>query len=71
MPTKLKLGTHVDNGWMYRVYQNHGVRLFLLIHPFISFFFFSNFQTSKRFAAIFSGTVRHTQLKLGTHVDSG
>ena len=22
MPTKLKLGTHVDNGWMYPVYQN-------------------------------------------------
>ena len=24
-PTKSKLGTHVDNGWMYHIYQNQGL----------------------------------------------
>ena len=28
-PTKLKLGTHVDSGWIYRVYI--GVRLLLML----------------------------------------
>ena len=43
----------------------------LLIHPFISsFYFLSNFQTLKFFVAFFSGTVRPRRLKLGTHVDS-
>ena len=41
-PRRLKLGTHVDSGQMYQVYR---IRLLLLIHPFISsFFFLSNFQ---------------------------
>ena len=67
-PTKLKLGTHVDDGWMYRVYQNQAVPL---ICPFISsFFFLSNFQT-KFFVTLFSGPIRPTKLKLGTHVDDG
>ena len=36
-----------------------GVRLLLLIHPFISsFFFLSNYQTLKFFVTFFSGTVR-------------
>ena len=45
-PRKMKLViTHVNNGWMYRVYQ---IRLLLLIRFFISsFFFLSNFQTIK------------------------
>ena len=48
------------------------IRLLLLIHPFISsFFFLSNFQTLKFFVTLFSGTVRPRRLKLGTHVDSG
>ena len=46
--------------------------MLLLIHPFISsFFFLFNFQTLKFFVILFSGTVRLRRLKLGTHVDSG
>ena len=54
-PRRLKLGTHVDSGQMYHVYRNqHAV----LIHPFISsFFFLSNFQTFKFFVTLFSETV--------------
>ena len=49
-----------------------GIRLLLLIRPFISsFFFLSNYQTLKNFVTFFSGTVRARRLKLGTHVDSG
>ena len=49
-----------------------GIRLLLLIHPFIpSFFFLSTFQTLKFFVTLFSGTVRPRRLKLCTHVDSG
>ena len=47
-----------------------GIRLLLLIHPFIcSFFFLSNFQTLKFFVTLFPGTVRPRRLKHGTHVD--
>ena len=42
-PRRLKLVTHVENGWMYHVYQNHAAAH---IRPFIfGFFFLSNFQT--------------------------
>ena len=37
-PRRLKLGTHVDNGWMYCVYWNHAAAL---ICPFIFHFSFS------------------------------
>ena len=48
------------------------ISLLLLIHPFISsFFFLSNFQTLKFSVTLFPGTVRPRRLKLGTHVDSG
>ena len=48
------------------------IRLLLLIHSFISsFFFLSSFQTLKCFVTLFSGTVRPRRLKLGTHMDSG
>ena len=41
-PRRLKIGTHMDSGQMYHVYQNQAAAL---IHPFISsFFFLSNFQ---------------------------
>ena len=47
------------------------IRLLLLIHHFVSsFFFLSNFQLLKFFITLFSGTVRPRRLKLGTHVDS-
>ena len=67
-PRRLKLGTHMDSGQMY-LYTS--IRLLLLIHHFVSsFFFLSNFQTLKFFITLFSGTVRLRRLKLGTHVDS-
>ena len=68
-PRRLKLGTHVYNRWMYHIYT--GIKLLLLICPFISFFFLSNFQTLKYFVTLFSGTVRVRRLKLGSHVDTG
>ena len=47
-----------------------GIRLLLLICPFISsFFFLSNFQDWNFFVTLFSRTVR-PRFKLGTHVDS-
>ena len=61
--TKLKLSTQVDNGWMYRVYQNQAAVSYLSLY---SFFFLSNFQTLKCFVTLFSGTLRPTKLKLGT-----
>ena len=68
-PRRLKLGTHVDSGQMYRVYRNHAAAF---IHPFIfSFFFLSNIQALKFFVTLFSGTVRPRRLKLDTHLDSG
>ena len=66
---RIKLVTHMENGWMYRVYRNHAAAL---ICPFIFLFFFlSNFQTLNIFVTLFSETVRPRRLKLGTHVDSG
>ena len=49
-----------------------GIRLLLLICPFISIFFFlSNFQTLKLSVILFSRIVRPRRLKIGTQVDSG
>ena len=64
-PTRLKVYTHVDNEWFYRVYRNQAAALYLSLYFFI---FLSNFQTFKISVMFFSGTVR---LKLGTHVDNG
>ena len=67
-PRRLKLGTQVDSGWMYRVYRNQAAAL---IRPFISsFFFLSSFQTLKFFITLFSGTVRPRRLKLDSHMDT-
>ena len=63
---RLKLGTHVVSGQMYRVYRNQAAAYLSLY----SFFFLSNFQT-KFFVTLFSGTNRPGRLKLGTNVDSG
>ena len=69
-PRRLKLGTHMDSGNICIVYT--GIMLLLLIHHFISsFYFLSNFQTLKCFVTLFSGTVRPRRLKLSTHLDSG
>ena len=57
---------------MGRCIMYTGIRLLLLICPFIfSFFILSNFQTLKFFVTLFSGTVRPRKLKLDTHVDNG
>ena len=64
----LKLSTHVNSGQI--VYS--GIRLLLLIHPFISSeLFLSNFQTVKMFVAFFSETVRPIKLTLDAHVGNG
>ena len=63
------IGTHVDSGQMYHVYQNQAAAL---IHPSVSsFFFLSNFQTLKFFVTLLSGSVRPKIFKLGTLVDNG
>ena len=63
---RLKLGTHVDSGQMYRVYRNQGAAAYSSLY-----FFLSNFQTLKFFVTLLSGTVRPRRLKIGTHVDTG
>ena len=67
---KLKLDTHVDNGWMYRIYRNRAVASYLSLISL--FFFLSNVQKLKNFVTLFSGTVRpRKKFKLGTLVDNG
>ena len=66
----MKLGTHMDSGQVYCVYQNQAAAAYSSLYFFI-FFFLSNFQTLKFFVTLFSGTVRPRRLKLGTHMDSG
>ena len=81
--------TFLRNGEAYKVETSHmwtmggymvytRIRLLLLIHPFISsFFFLSNFQTYKIFITLFSRTVRLTKVGLGlqsrnlVHIDNG
>ena len=71
-PRRLKLYTHMDKGWMYHVYRNQAAAMYLSLYFFS--FSFSSFQALKAlkiFVTLFSGTVRPTRLKLGTHVDNG
>ena len=52
-PRKLKLGAHMDNGWMYRVYQNQAAAaayLFLYVFIFLSL----QFSNIKMFLSRFS-----------------
>ena len=65
-PRRLKLGTHVDNGWMYGVYQSQAAAAYLSLY-----FFFLQYSNIKNFVTLFSGTVRPRRLKLGAHMDSG
>ena len=67
-PRKFKIGTLVNNGWMYRVHQNQAVAAYLSLY----FFIFLSLQLSNIniFVTFFSGTVRPRKLKLGTHVDN-
>ena len=65
--TKLKLSTHMDSGWMYT-----GIRLLLLVCPFICSFFLSFiFLILNIFVTVFSGTVWSTKLKLSTDIENG
>ena len=64
-PRRLKLGTHMDSGQMYRVYGNLAAADYSSLYFFI--FFHSNFQTLKIFVTLLTGTVRPRRLKLGTH----
>ena len=51
-PKRLKLVTHVENGWMYRIYRNHAAAL---IRPFNFFIFLSlQFLDFKKFSSHFS-----------------
>ena len=57
--------------WIICCFMWKRTRFLLLILPLISsLFFLSNFQISKTFISLFSGTEWHTKLKLGPHMDS-
>ena len=66
---RLKLGTHVGSGQMYRVYRNQAAAAYLSYYFFI--FLSLHFSNIKFFGTLFSRTVRSRKVKLGTHVDSG
>ena len=67
-PRKFKLGTLVNNGWIYRVYQNQAAAAYLSLY----FFIFLSLQLSNIniFVTLFSGTMRPRKLKHGTPVDN-
>ena len=67
-PRRLKLGTHVDSGQMYHVYQNRAAAAYSSLFFFI--FLSIQFSTLKFSVTLFSGTVRPRRLKIGTLVDS-
>ena len=68
-PRRLKIGTCVDSGQMYHVYQNQAAAAYSSLYFFI--FLSLQFSTLKIFITLFYGTVRPKRLKLGTHMDSG
>ena len=68
-PRRLKIGTHVDSGQMYHVYQNQAAAAYSSLYFFIVLSL--NFSTLKYFITLFSGIVRPRRLKLGAHIDSG
>ena len=68
-PRRLKIGTHMDSGQMYHVYQNQAAAAYL--SPYFFIFYSLQFSTLKFFITLFSGTVRPRRLKLGIHIDSG
>ena len=51
-PTKFKLGTYVDNGWMYRVHHNQAAALYSSLYSFI--FCFSPIFKHEQFSTHFS-----------------
>ena len=68
-PRGLKLGTYIDSGQMYNVYQNQAAAAYL--SPYFFIFLFLQFSTLKFFITLFSGTMRPSRLKLGTYMNSG
>ena len=68
-PRRLKLGTHVDSGQVYHVYQNQASAAYLSLNFFI--FLSLQFSTLNFFVTLFSATMRPRRLKIGTLVDSG
>ena len=68
-PRRLKLGTHIDSGQMYNVYQNQAAAAYS--SPYFFIFLFLQFSTLKFFITLFSGTMRPRRLKIGTRLDSG
>ena len=68
-PRRLKLGTHMDSGQMYHVYQNQAAAAYSSLYFFI--FLSLQFSTLQFFITLFSGTARPRRLKLGTSIDSG
>ena len=48
---RLKFGTQLDNGWLYRVYRNPAAAIYLSLHFFI--FFSLQFSNIKKFCYIF------------------
>ena len=68
-PRRLKLGTYVDSGQMYRVYRNQFAAAYSSLY--FSFFFLSDCQALKFFVTLFAGTVRPKRLKLIKHVENG
>ena len=67
-PRKLKLGTLVDNGWLYRVCKNQATAPYLSLYFFI--FFSLQLSNINIFVTLFSGTVRPRKLEFGTHLDN-
>ena len=51
-PKRLKLGTHVNSGWMYRVYRNQAAAAYLSLYFFI--FLSLQFSNIKMFLSHFS-----------------
>ena len=68
-PRRSKLGTHMDSGQMYHVYQNQASVAYSSLYFFI--FLSLQLSTLKVFVTLFLGTMRPRRLKIGTLVDSG
>ena len=68
-PRRLKPGTHIDSGQIYRVYRNQAPAAYSSLYFFI--FFSLQLSNIKNFGHNFPGTVKSLRLKFDTHVDSG
>ena len=64
-PRRLKIGTCLDSGQMYHVYQNQAAASYSSLYLFI--FLSLQFSTLKFFITLFSESVRPRRFKHGTH----